>query len=294
MKSRGRRIMGRVVEIAMEGVAMVWVLFRRWNNAFRHSGERPESLVFVIPAKAGIHSYPSFRRGPSICWLVVFGLGRFAKTTHVHVHFVRHPWRPVHFLLLAQESNQKRHPRIRAARAASGSLRADGFGHRPSGLWAKIHRAARALRGFSIRPSPLLRGDPRARATWIPAFAGMTGFGGAAYAASSLNGVVICGGTSPLASAAGTALPAPPCPLGPLSAAAKKMWSRSVAKRWPAGGRPGGTGRTKGHVLPGGGPGPCSRSHARMDARVTSQTRGVSFSWFHFSLDKPKRSNRKP
>ena len=68
-----------------------------------------------------------------------------------------------------KESNQrKRHPRIRAARGASGSLRADGFG--PQGIPALLSESARSLappacgaRGWSVHPSPLLRGNPKSK-----------------------------------------------------------------------------------------------------------------------------------
>ena len=69
-----------------------------------------------------------------------------------------------------KESNQrKRHPRIRAARGASGSLRADGF--RPQAIHGLLSKSARSLappacgaRGFSVHPPPLLRGDPKSKA----------------------------------------------------------------------------------------------------------------------------------
>src|SRR6476661_4463211 len=65
-----------------------------------------------------------------------------------------------------KESNQrKRHPRIRALAVGEGSLRADGF--RPQAIHGLLSKSARSLappacgaRGWSVRPSPLLRGDP--------------------------------------------------------------------------------------------------------------------------------------
>src|SRR6476661_3541338 len=65
-----------------------------------------------------------------------------------------------------KESNQrKRHPRIRALGCAEGSLRANGFG--PQAIHGLLSESARSLaptacgaRGWSVRPSPLLRGKP--------------------------------------------------------------------------------------------------------------------------------------
>jgi hypothetical protein len=69
-----------------------------------------------------------------------------------------------------KESNQrKRHPRIRAARGASGSLRANGF--RPQAIHGLLSKSARSIappacgaRGWSVHPPPLLRGDPKGAA----------------------------------------------------------------------------------------------------------------------------------
>ena len=65
-----------------------------------------------------------------------------------------------YFLLLAQKkvTKRKRHPRIRAARGASGSLRADGFG--PQAIPALLSESARSLAPPALRaafPSALRR-----------------------------------------------------------------------------------------------------------------------------------------
>src|SRR6478736_2546737 len=75
------------------------------------------------------------------------------------------------FLLLGQKkvTKKKGHPRIRALGCAEGSLRADGF--RPQAIHGLLSKSARSIappacgaRGFSVRPSPLLRGNPKAKA----------------------------------------------------------------------------------------------------------------------------------
>ncbi len=107
-----------------------------------------------------------------------------------------------YFLLLAQKKVTKENGTLGSAPLAQRAVRCGrtGSADRPSMACSRIGaipRAARALRGFSVRPSPLLRGDPRARARWIAAFAGMTGLGARRlYSASSINGVAICGDTS--------------------------------------------------------------------------------------------------
>ena len=75
---------------------------------------------------------------------------------------------------------------------------------------------------------------------------------------------------------------------GPLSAAASRC-RKLVAKRWPAGCRPV---RPQYMDVLWANPGACSRSHARMDARVTAAAR-VSFLWL-LSFGQAKESNRRP
>ena len=103
----------------------------------------------VIPAKAGIHF-------DSALW-------RFAKPDS-------HPcvvWSPSmatsHFLLLAQKKVTKENGTLGSAPSPSARVRygRTGSADRPSMACSRIgaiHRADRALRGWSVRPSPLLRG----------------------------------------------------------------------------------------------------------------------------------------
>ena len=131
-----------------------------------------------------------------------------------------------HFLLLAQKKVTKENGTLGSAPSLrEGSLRANGFGQEAiHGLSAKSARSlappACGARGFSVRPSPLLRGNPGAKAQWIPAFAGMT-----------VNGVPdICG-----ASAAGTAaLCSSRAPLGRGEQAKEKVARSAIAGRMPA------------------------------------------------------------
>ena len=95
------------------GVVFVWrgyvtgvgLTGREWLSVFFSSPLQGEgwvgmvwvrcSLFFVIPAKAGIQLFASLSSALT------------RSPTHVRVRFVRHPWRPSHFLLLAQEKVTK-------------------------------------------------------------------------------------------------------------------------------------------------------------------------------------------
>ena len=101
-----------------------------------------------------------------------------------------------YFLLLAQKkvTKEKGHPRIRALGCAEGSLRADGF--RPQAIPGLLSKSARSLappacgaRGWSVRPSPLLRGNPRAKS-------GSTGY--MRQAASAAGTAALCSSRAPL------------------------------------------------------------------------------------------------
>src|SRR6478672_9389092 len=104
-----------------------------------------------------------------------------------------------------KESNQrKRHPRIRALAFGEGSLRADGFG--PQAIHGLLSESARSIappacgaRGFSVRPPPLLRGNPKSKSQWIPAFAGMTAWGVSHISGASAAGTAaLCSSRAPL------------------------------------------------------------------------------------------------
>src|SRR6185312_6237743 len=76
-----------------------------------------------------------------------------------------------HFLLLAQKKVTKENGTLGSAPSLrEGSLRANGFGQEAiHGLSAKSARSlappACGARGFSVRPSPLLRGNPKSKAS---------------------------------------------------------------------------------------------------------------------------------
>src|SRR6478752_913146 len=118
----------------------------------------------VIPAEAGIH------------FDLLFGWLREDRLTSVCGSSTIHGRRLLSFACPKESNQRKRHPRIRAARGASGSRRTDGFGQEAiHGLSAKSARSiappACGARGFSVRPSPRLRGDPgkreRKRKHWL-------------------------------------------------------------------------------------------------------------------------------
>jgi hypothetical protein len=77
----------------------------------------------------------------------------------------------------------------------------------PSERFAKGGRvSARSLappacgaRGWSVRPSPLLRGNPKSKSPWIPAFAGMTAWGVSPISGASAAGTAaLCSSRAPL------------------------------------------------------------------------------------------------
>ncbi len=104
----------------------------------RHSGEgrnpltppsfrrRPESTLSVIPAKAGIHF--------DLCLFFCSVFRAIAITDSRPVRFVRHPWRPVTFSLLAKEKVTKENGTLGSAPSPGRAVRCGrtGFAHRPS------------------------------------------------------------------------------------------------------------------------------------------------------------------
>ncbi len=124
--------------------------FRRGpeSTRLRHSGEGRNPLVSVIPAKAGIHSFVIPAKAG-----IHFDLGLFFRSVFSAIAITDSrpcAFRPPsmaagYFLLLAQKkvTKRKRHPRIRAARAASGSLRANGFGRQA--IHGLLSKSARSL-----------------------------------------------------------------------------------------------------------------------------------------------------
>src|SRR6476646_11074087 len=91
------------------------------------------------------------------------------RLTSVCVSSTIHGRRLLSFACPKESNQRKRHPRIRALAFGEGSLRADGFG--PQGIPALLSESARSLappacgaRGWSVRPPPLLRGNPKAKA----------------------------------------------------------------------------------------------------------------------------------
>ena len=97
------------------------------------------------------------------------GAIRDSRPTSLCVSSAIHGGRSLSFACPKESNQRKRHPRIRAARGASGSLRADGFG--PRAIHGPLSESARSLappacgaRGCSVHPPPLLRGDPKSKA----------------------------------------------------------------------------------------------------------------------------------
>ncbi len=106
---------------------------------------RPESSSSSF--RRGLHS-SSFRRRPEsilILPFLSFGFRRCRETDSRPCVFRPPSMAAGYFSLLAQKrSNQrKRHPRIRAARGASGSLRANGF--RPQAIPGLLSKSARSI-----------------------------------------------------------------------------------------------------------------------------------------------------
>src|SRR6476659_7726835 len=115
--------------------------------------------TLVVPAEAGIHF--DFRFRSPRC--------RENRLTSVCVTSTIHGRRLLSFACPKESNQRKRHPRIRALAFGEGSLRADGFG--PQAIHGLLSESARSIappacgaRGFSVRPPPLLRGNPRATA----------------------------------------------------------------------------------------------------------------------------------
>src|SRR6476620_12080188 len=104
----------------------------------------------VIPAEAGIHL------------ALVFGV--VAITDSRPCAFRRPSMVAGYFLLLAQKKVTKEKGTLGSAPLAERAVRygRTGSAHRASCPVVRIgaiHRAARASRGWSVRPSPLLRGN---------------------------------------------------------------------------------------------------------------------------------------
>ncbi len=116
----------------------------------------------VIPAKAGIHFDLAFS------WFGSSAL-RENRLTSVCVSSAIHGGRLLSFACPKESNQRKRHPRIRAARAASGSLRANGFGRQAiHGLLPNRRdpsRRPRACTRLFRSPFAAAQRDPRARAT---------------------------------------------------------------------------------------------------------------------------------
>ena len=96
---------------------------------------------------------------------------RFAKTDSRPCVVCRPSMAASYFLLLAQKKVTKENGTLGFAPLASGegSLRADGF--RPQAIHGLLSKSARSLappacgaRGWSVRPPPLLRGNPKSKA----------------------------------------------------------------------------------------------------------------------------------
>ncbi len=181
-----------------------------------------------------------------------------------------------YFLLLAQKKVTKENGTLGSAPLAQRAVRCGrtGSADRPSMACSRIGaipRAARALRGFSVRPSPLLRGDPRA----CPHPSPLPQAGEGTRCASR---------EARAASAAGTAALCPArTPLGrgeQVQEIARRGARRMRARSTRAQGRAPGEPRS------------LLAQSARMDARVTADAR-VSFSWL-LLFGQAKRSNRRP
>ncbi len=198
-----------------------------------------------------------------------------------------------YFLLLAQKKVTKENGTLGSAPLAKRAVRCGrtGSADRPSMACSRIGAIPRAAR---VRCTRLFR-SPSAAAQRGPESksigkmdSGLRRNDGLGvrriYAASPINGVVICGGTSRRFCGRDCRVLLYPGPSRPRRAGAGNC-REAVAGRMPASST-----RVQGRAP--GEPGACSRSHAGMDARVTATPR-VSFLWL-LSFGQAKESNWSP
>ncbi len=130
------------------------------TRSLRGCNLRRSALALPFEGRVGWGWCPppsSFRRKPESILIFAFGFRGFRdnRLTSVCVSSTIHGRRLLSFACPKESNQRKGHPRIRAARGASGSLRADGF--RPTGHPWPVVRIGAIPRAARVRCTRLFR-----------------------------------------------------------------------------------------------------------------------------------------